>query len=181
MELAVAVDELRVGKEIHPVVHDFVEAAQQPLSFERIPLEQLRGLSATLVTEVFTQQVRHLPTMPHLLTHHAHDRLHVVVAGRLQQQVALLFHRGELGIALIDDQVHQSITDALIGNVHERWPLALTSVMSELDGRLLGVAKLDVEVEITEFLPVEADAVLPKEEVVSPVVPIMQFAHACGS
>jgi len=69
LELAVAVDELRVRKEVEPVVHDLVEGAEQPFTFVSAPLEQLGGFAFALVAEMRAQQVGHLPTVPHLFGH----------------------------------------------------------------------------------------------------------------
>src|SRR3989454_12842237 len=96
------------------------------------PLQQLGGLALPLVAEVGAQQIRHLPAVPHLLGHHAHEREQVVIGGRVLEQVALLLHRRELGIALVDDEVEQCVADALVGDVHHGGPLALTFVVPEL-------------------------------------------------
>ena len=59
---------------------------------------------APLAAEVGVQQVHHRPQVPPLLDVHLEQVSQVVQARRGSAQVALLLHRGGLGIALDDDQ-----------------------------------------------------------------------------
>ncbi len=52
LELAVAVDELRVREEVEPVVDDLIEGAEQPLAFIGAALEQLRRFALPFVAEM---------------------------------------------------------------------------------------------------------------------------------
>ena len=116
--------------------------------------------------------------MAHLLRHDAIDREQVVVARRVLEERALLLHRGELGVALIDDQRLQRVADALIGDVHHRRPLALALVVAELDLVDLQVAELHVELVVLELLRVEADVILPEPEQVDPVIEVADLCNA---
>ena len=77
----------------------------------------------------------------------------------------------------IDDQVEQRVPDPLIGNVHERLPLALALVMAELDGRGFGVAELYREFELAQLVAIQTDRILPVAEVIDPVIPIVNLTH----
>src|SRR5437899_6547782 len=94
----------------------------------------------------------------------------------MTQQVPLLLHGGELGVALVDDQVEQRVADALIRDVHHAGPLALTAVVTELDVRHLRIPELGIELEVAELTLRQADRVLPVAEVVDPVVEVAQLA-----
>ena len=48
----------------------------------------------------------------------------VVVRGRGLEQVALLLDGGELGVALVDDQVQERVADRLVGDLRDALPLA---------------------------------------------------------
>ena len=89
----------------------------------------------------------------------------------------MLFHRRELRVTLVNDQVHQGVTYPLIGDVHQGGPFTLASVMTELDRFHVGVVKFDGELELPKFAALEADFVPPDREVIDPVVPIVQFTH----
>src|SRR5438445_787141 len=176
LELAIPVDELGVGEEVEPGGDDLVEGAEQPLALVGATLEQLRGLALSLVAEVRAQEVGHLPPVPHLLRHHPHEGEQVVVRRRMTQQAPLLLHGGELGVALVDDQVEQRVADTLIRDVHHAGPLALAPVVTELDVRHLRVPELGVELEVAELTLGQADRVLPVAEVIDPVVEVVQLA-----
>ena len=177
LKLAVPVDELCVREEIEPVVHQLVERAEQPLALVGAALEQLRRLTLALVAEVGAQQIGHLPAVAHLFGHHSLQRQQVVIAGGVLQQVALLLHRGELGVALVDDEIEEGVADPLVGNMHDRRPLALAPVMAELDVGDLLFPELRLELEAAEIILLQPDRVLPVAEVVDPVVEVMQLAH----
>src|SRR6266568_898823 len=176
LELAVAIDELGVGEEVEPVVDELVERSEQALPFVGAALEQLRRLTPAFVPEVPAEQVRHLPTVSHLLGHHPHQGQQVVVARRVGQEIALLLDRSKLGIALINDQVQQGVADALVRDVHHRRPLALAPVVPELDVRHLLVPELRLELEVADLALGQADRVLPVAEVVDPFVEVVQLA-----
>src|SRR2546421_10658893 len=177
LELAVPVDELRVGEEVEPVVDQLVERPQQSLALVGASLQQLRRLALPLVAEVAAQEVRHLPAVPHLLGHHAHQRQQIVVRRGMGEQVALLLHRGELRIALVHDQVQQRIADALVGDVHYRGPLALALIVTELDVGHVLLPELRLELEGAQIALRQTDPVLPVAEVVDPLVEVAQLAY----
>src|SRR2546425_356419 len=175
LELAVAIDELRVGEEVEPVVHQLVERAEQALPLVGAAVEQLRRLALSLVTEVRAQQVRHLPAVPHLLGHDAHQRQQVVVRRGVLEEAALLLDGSELGIALVDDEIEQRVADALIGDMHHRGPFVLPFVMPELDVGDLLLAELGLELEGAQLALGQPDRVLPVTEVVDPVVEVAEL------
>jgi hypothetical protein len=105
LELAVAVDELGVGEEVHPVVDVDVERSEEPAVLPGAPLEELAGLDPARIAEVIDEEVAHLPSMAHLLDHDAADALRVVLGRRGLEEVALLLDRRELRVALVDDEV----------------------------------------------------------------------------
>src|SRR2546429_568522 len=177
LELAVPVDELRVGEEVEPVVDQLVERPQQSLALVGAPLQQLRRLALSLVAEMAAQQIRHLPAVPHLLGHHAHQRQQIVVRGGMGEQVALLLHRGELRVALVHDQVQERIADALVGDGHHGGPLALAFVVTELDVGHVLLPELRLELEAAQIALRQTDTVLPVAEVVDPLVEVVQLAY----
>src|SRR4029077_3650951 len=170
-------DELGVGKEVEPVVHELVEGAEQPFPLVGPALEQLGRLALAFVPEVRAEQVGHLPPVPHLLGHHAHQREQIIVRGRVCQEVALLLDGRELGVALIDDEVQERVADALIGDVHHRWPLPLALVMAELDVRYFLLAEFGLELEAPDLALWQADRVLPVAEVVNPFIEVVELAN----
>src|SRR5437879_595822 len=94
----------------------------------------------------------------------------------MTEQAPLLLHGGELGVALVHDQVEQRVADTLIRDVHHAGPLALAPVVTELDVRHLRVPELGVELEVAELTLGQADRVLPVAEVIDPVVEVVQLA-----
>src|SRR5262245_38602281 len=121
------------------------------------------------------QQVAHLPAVPHFLDHHALQGQEVVVRRRVLEQVALLFHGGELGVSLVDDQIQQGITNALVGDVHHGRPFPLAAVMAGLDVRSLRLTELGVELEFPQRSGWQADRILPVAEVVDPVIEVVEL------
>ncbi len=177
MELTVAIDELRIGEEIEPVVHQLVERPEQPLPLVGPALEQLRRLALSLVAEMSAEQIRHLPAVAHFLGHHAHQRQQIVVGRSVREQVALLLHRRELRVALVHDQVQERVPDPLVGDVHHRRPFALALVMPELDVGDFGLTELGFEPVLAKIALRKTDRVLPVSEVVDPVVEVAKFAN----
>ena len=105
LKLSIAVDEVGVSEEIHPVINIDVECAEQPLVIEGAALEHLLGFDLARITKVIHQQRAHLPTVAHLFNHHAGERAPIPVGRSGLEQFALLLHAGKFGIALIDDQI----------------------------------------------------------------------------
>src|SRR5205807_5582491 len=173
----VSVDELRVGEDVEPVVHQLVERSQQPLAFVGAPLQQLGRLALPFVAEVAAQEIRHLPAVPHLLGHHPHQRQQVVVRRGVGEQIALLLHRSELRVALIHDQVQERVADALVGDVHHGGPLALAFIVAELDVGHVLLPELRLELEAAQVARGETDPVLPVAEIVDPLVEVAQLAY----
>src|SRR2546429_619654 len=154
-----------------------VERPQQSLALVGAPLQQVRRLALALVAEVAAQEVRHLPAMPHLLGHHAHQCQQIVVRWGMSKEVALLLHRGELRIALVHDQVQERVADALVGDVHHRGPLALALIVTELDVGHVLLPELRLELEGAQIALRQTDAVLPVAEIVDPLVEVVQLAY----
>src|SRR2546422_752183 len=120
---AVAVHEIRVGEKVEPVVDVLIEGAEQALLVKGAPLEHLLRLDASGVAEMADQQVAHLPAVAHLFGHHAAEGLAVVLGGSVLKQAALLLDRSKLGVALKDDQVHESVAHALVRDLNDFFPL----------------------------------------------------------
>src|SRR3989442_3127653 len=175
LELTVAIDELRVGEEIEPVVHQLVERPEQPLPLVGPALEQLRRLALSLVAEMAAEEIRHLPAMAHFLCHHAHQGQQIVVGGGVREQVALLLHRREFRVALVYDQVQERVPDPLVGDMHHRRPFALTFVMAELDVRYFLLPELRLELELSDLALGQADGILPVAEVVDPFIEVAEL------
>ena len=123
LELPVAVDELGVREEVDPVVHVHVEGAEQPVVLPGAALEELARLDLPGLAEVVDEQVAHLPAVAHLLDHDPADAVGVVVGGRGLEEVALLLDRGELRVALVDDEVQERVADRLVGDLRDPLPL----------------------------------------------------------
>ena len=107
--LAVAVGEVGEHEERQPVRRLLVERAEDArvVGVARVALEHLVGLVAAVTPEVAVQQVHHRPQVPALLDVDLEQVAQVVEARRGEAQVALLLHRGRLGVALDDDQAAQ--------------------------------------------------------------------------
>ena len=117
LELAVAVDELGVREEVDPVVDVDVEGPEQAVVLPGAALEELARLDLPGLAEVVDEQVAHLPAVAHLLDHDPAGAVGVVVRRRALEEVALLLDRGELGVALVDDEVAESVADRLLGDL----------------------------------------------------------------
>ena len=137
LEFSVTVHEIGVSEEVHPVVDVDVECPQQSLVLKGAALEHFLRLDFAGIAEVVDQQRAHLPAVAHLLDHDAGDGAAIPVRGRVLQQVALLLHARKLGIALVNDHVHQRIAHLLGGNLPQVFPLAPAFVRTKLD--LVGI------------------------------------------
>src|SRR5262249_40317736 len=88
-----------------------------------------------------------------------------------------LFHRGKLGVALVDNQVQGCVADTLIGYVHNRLPAKLALVIPELNLVVRQLAILGLKLVLPEFGRVETDVLLPAVKVINPVVEVCKFQH----
>ena len=115
------------------------------------------------------QQRTHLPAMAHLFNHDARDGPAVPIRRSVLQEIALLLHAGKLGIALVDDHVHQRIAHLLGRNLPEVLPLALSLVRPELD--LVGIDRAiqRVKVEGINLVGIDANILAPVVEQTNPV------------
>ena len=104
--LAVPVGEVGEHEERQPVRGLLVEGAQDARRVEaaRVAVQQFLRLLPALAAEVGVQQVDHRPQVPPFLDVHLEQVAQVVQARRGGAQVALLLHRGGLGVALDHDQ-----------------------------------------------------------------------------
>ena len=109
LHLAVAVGEIGEHEEGKPVRRLLVEGAEHARSLlrTRLPAQQPVSFLAAIGAEIFVQQVDHRPEMAAFLDVHLEQVAHVVERGRRLAEVALLFHRRRLGVALDDDQPAQ--------------------------------------------------------------------------
>ena len=121
---AVAVHEVGVGEEVHPVIDVNIEGAQQTLILEGPSLQHLLRLDLAGVSEVVHQQRAHLPAVAHFLDHHPGDGTAVPVSGSAFEEIPLLLHAGEFGIALVDDHVDERVAHLLSRDLAQVLPLA---------------------------------------------------------
>src|SRR5207245_1718979 len=97
------------------------------------------------------------------------QRQQIVVRRSVGEQIALLLHRSELRVALVDDEVQERVTDPLVGDVHHGGPLALTSIVTELDVGHVLLPELRLELEAEQINMGQTDADLTVAVVVDPL------------
>ena len=172
LELAVSVNKHRVAEEVQPVRHGSVERTEESVAVLRIALEELLSLSSSLLAEVGHEEVRHLPSVALFFGHDSSGSVAVVVGGCGGEQVALLLHGGEFGVALHGDHADQCVSHALVRHLQRAFPLASSLVIAKFNGVAGALPiELDGEVKIAHPFTVVADVVLPGFEVLNPVVP----------
>ena len=116
------------------------------------------------------EEVGHLVAVPHLLAIHPRQRPEVVVGRRRVVQLALLFDRRELGVALDGDEVLARVADALVRDLQHGLPLVLAFEVPEFDLRVR-LAEERLEAVLPDVVADHADLALPRLEVVGPVGP----------
>ena len=106
LHLAVAVGEKREHEKREPIGGLLVEGAEHArgVGIAGTALKQRLGLLAAVGAEIFLQQIDHGPEVAAFLHVDLEEVAHVVERGRGLAEVALLLHRGRLGIALDHDQ-----------------------------------------------------------------------------
>eukprot|EP00043_Microstomoeca_roanoka_P022424 m.486 g.486 ORF g.486 m.486 type:complete len:462 (-) comp217_c1_seq1:31-1416(-) len=111
LHLAVTVGEIGEHEEGQPVGRFLVEGAQHArrLFRPRGTDQQVIGLFAAVLAEVFLQQVHHRPQVTALFDVDLEQVAHVVERGRGQAEEALLLDRARLGIALDHDQALEHV------------------------------------------------------------------------
>src|ERR1700733_12091964 len=102
--------------------------------------------------------------MAHLFDHHAGQGAAIPVGGRGLEKIALLLYARELGVALVDDHVHERIAHLLRGHLAEILPLAAAFVGAELDVVGFDGTVEGVEVEGLNVIFVDADFLAPLVE-----------------
>src|SRR5262249_8566201 len=109
LHLAVAIGEEGEHEERQPVRRSFVEGAEHARRIIRAgaAAQQLVGFLAAVAAKVFLQQVDHGPEMPALLDIDLEQVAHVVERWCRLAEMALLFDRSRLGVALDDDEAPQ--------------------------------------------------------------------------
>ena len=109
LHLAVAVGEVGEHEERQPVRRRLVEGAEHArrIGIARAAAQQLVGLLAAVAAEIFLQQIDHRPEMAAFLDIDLEQIAQVVERGRGLAEMALLFDRGRLGVALDHDQAAQ--------------------------------------------------------------------------
>ena len=109
LHLAVAVGEVGEHEERQPVRRRLVEGPQhaRAVGIAGAAAQQLVGLLAAVATEIFLQQVDHRPEMAAFLDIDLEQVAQVVERGRGLAEMALLFDRSGLGVALDHDQAAQ--------------------------------------------------------------------------
>src|SRR5271154_4822260 len=107
--LAVAVGEMREHEVREPVGRLLVERAEDAriVRIARSPHQQCVGLFAAVASEVSVQQIDHRPQMAPFLDVDLEQIAQIVKRRAGPAQVALLFDRRGLGVALRDDQAAQ--------------------------------------------------------------------------
>ena len=121
------------------------------------------------MSEVLDQQRAHLPTMAHLLDHHAGKRFAIVLARSRLEEPALLLHGSKFGISLVDDQVDQGVADLLRRDLAQVLPFLAALPVSELNVLGLDRAEQRVEVEAADIVVVYADLFAPVVEQADPI------------
>src|SRR5207237_6030390 len=91
--------------------------------------------------------------------------------------IYMLRERGELHVALVDNQVQARVDDRLVGDLREPLPLPVSLEVAELDLVGLQVAVLRLELVVRVFRKVQADRLLPLPESVDPVVERRDLLH----
>ena len=124
------------------------------------------------------EEVAHLPAVPHLLDHDPADAVGVVVGGGGLEQVPLLLDGGELGVALVDDEVQERVADLLLGDLRDPLPLPVPGEVAELDLVRLQVPVLRLELVVGKSGQTKVDVLLPGAESVDPVVESRDFFHS---
>ncbi len=129
--LAVPVGEVGEHEERQPVGGLLVEGVQDArlVRIAGMALQHGLGLLAAVAAEIGVQQVDHGPQVPAFLHVHLEQVAQVVERRAGLAQVALLLHRGRLGVALGDDQAAQ-LGAVLAGHL---LPGGLALVHAEVD------------------------------------------------
>src|SRR3990172_5993848 len=71
----------------------------------------------------------------------------------------------------------EAITDTLVGNLHQRFPLAGPRIIAKLDLLVFEVAELRLNLVVSEKCSVVSDVLLPPVEEVHPVVKRCELRH----
>src|SRR5262249_50594595 len=116
------------------------------------------------------EQVAHLIAVPHLLCHHPRQAPQVILTGRRVVQMALLLHRGELRIPLIDDVVEERIADALVRHLAYGLPTALSRKIPTENFVTGERAILRLKGEAGKMLALQANILLPGMKRRHPVI-----------
>ena len=177
LELAIAVHKIGVGEEVHPVVDIDVERAQQSLVLEGAALQHLLRFHFSRIAKMIHQQSAHLPPVTHLFDHHARDGAAIPIRGSVVEQVALLLNTGKLGIALVDDHIHERIAHLLRGNLPQVLPLAAALIVPELDVFGLDCAVKRIELEGLDVRRVHPNLFAPVVEQPDPVTERPNFCY----
>src|SRR5215469_12816230 len=115
--------------------------------------------------------------MTHFFAVDPNERLAIVLRGRRVQQVFLLFHRSELSVALINNQIHQRVANRLVGNLSYPFPFSLSPEVAKLDLGSVKFAQFGFEIVVAQKRRIIADIFLPFAEVVDPVIKSRDFFH----
>ncbi len=109
LHLAVAVGEVGEHEERQPVRRRLVEGAEhaRAIRVAGAAAQQIIGLLAAVAAEIFLQEIDHRPEMAAFLDIDLEQIAQVVERGRGLAEMALLFDRGRLGVALDHDQAAQ--------------------------------------------------------------------------
>src|SRR5713101_3799480 len=177
LELAVTVDEVGVGEEVEPVVDVDIECAQQAFIFKSTALQHFLRFDFSRRAEEIDEQGAHLPAVTHLFDHHAGQGATVPVGGRNFEQVALLLNRGKLGVALVDDHVHERVAHLLSGYLPQVLPLTASFEGSKLNVVGFDRAVESVEVKRRDVILIDADLLAPVVEQTDPVAEASDFRY----
>src|SRR2546422_765584 len=126
---------------------------------------------------MINQQGAHLPPVTHLFDHYASNRLAIPVGGCAFEQMPLLLHAGELGVALIDNQINQSVAHLLRRHLAQVLPFAAPLKGAELDFLGFDRAIEGVELEAGDFVAIDADLLAPVVKHPNPITKRSDFGN----
>ena len=97
--------------------------------------------------------------------------------GAFSSKIALLLDAGKLGVALVDDHVHERVAHLLRGNLAQVLPLAAAFVVAEFDVFGIDRAIERIELEGLDVVRVDADLFAPVVEQADPVAECSDFCY----
>ena len=87
-----------------------------------------------------------------------------MLAGRMLEEASLLLHRSEFRVALVNNQIHQAITNSLVRNVQHLLPFRASFERAEFNFIGTRGSELRFEMIAVDFGIIHADVVAPNAE-----------------